>query len=327
MIDALTTEALTATLVSADPRREAFRADVLAGLARSPKTLSCKYFYDRRGSQLFDDICRLPEYYLTRSELAIMDRYAGDMADEIGPRAMLVELGSGSSVKVRLLLDRLEHTAAYAPIDISWEHLHATANRLQRDYPFLEILPTAADFTERLWLPASRVTPRRRIVYFPGSTIGNFRMGAARRILRRIAHLCAPGGALLLGVDLEKDPATIEAAYNDAAGVTAEFNLNLLRRINRELDADFDLDAFQHSAFYDRRYKRVDIRLESRRTQRVRVGAASYRFARGEAIRTEYSHKYTIDGLAELADEAGFTLRRYWTDDRQYFAVAYLVRD
>jgi dimethylhistidine N-methyltransferase len=320
MIDALTTSTL-----AAEPRLANFQADVLAGLARKPKRLSCKYFYDRRGSQLFDDICRLPEYYLTRCELAIMDRYAGQMADEIGPRAMLVELGSGSSVKVRLLLDQLEHAAAYAPVDISWEHLHATAGRLGRDYPGLEILPTAADFTERLWLPASRVTPRRRIVYFPGSTIGNFRMGAARRILRRIALLCGHDGALLLGVDLEKDPATIEAAYNDAAGVTAEFNLNLLRRINRELDADFDLGAFEHRAFYDRRYKRVDIRLESRRRQRVRVGAASYRFARGEAIRTEYSHKYTIDGLAALADEAGFTLRRYWTDDRQYFAVAYLV--
>ena len=164
MIDALTT-----TLVSADPRQETFRADVLAGLARSPKTLPCKYFSDRRGSQLFDDLCRLPEYYLTRCELAIMDRYAGEMADTIGPRAMLVELGSGSSVKVRLLLDRLEQTAAYVPVDISWEHLHATANRLQRDYPFLEILPTAADFTDRLWVPAPRITPRRRVVYFPGS--------------------------------------------------------------------------------------------------------------------------------------------------------------
>jgi dimethylhistidine N-methyltransferase len=327
MIDALTTGSLPTGLAPADLALDAFRADVRAGLARSPKTLPCKYFYDRRGSQLFDDICRLPEYYLTRCELAIMQRHAADMADVLGPLAMLLELGSGSSVKVRLLLDELDEPAAYVPIDISREHLLATAHRLQQDYPGLEILPAAADFTERLWAPTPRRTPRRRVVYFPGSTLGNFRHGAARRILRRIASLCGPGGALLLGVDLEKDPATIEAAYNDAAGVTAQFNLNLLRRINRELDADFELDGFEHRAFYDRRHKRVDIRLESLSRQLVRIGPERYRFDRNEAIRTEYSHKYTIEGLAALAAPAGLTLRRYWTDDRRYFAVAYLTRD
>jgi dimethylhistidine N-methyltransferase len=301
------------------------RADVLRGLSASPKRLPCKYFYDERGSQLFDDICELDEYYLTRAELAIMRRAAGEMAQSVGDGVLLIEFGSGSSTKTRLLLDELTAPLAYVPVDISRQHLLASARRLSQRYPHVEVLPVCADFAFDFDLPISCHDGLRRVVYFPGSTIGNFERAAANKLLARMASLCSADGGVLIGIDLQKSPAVIEAAYNDARGITAQFNLNLLARINRELNADFCLEQFEHLAFYDRQFQRVDLRLVSRCRQTVRIGSEYIPFRAGEPIHTEYSHKYTIEGFAQLAREAGLSLRRFWTDERNFFAVVYLV--
>ena len=305
--------------------RERFRRDVLEGLSRSPKELPCKYFYDQRGSQLFDEICELDEYYLTRTELSIMERYAAEMGEQIGPGVMLVEYGSGSSVKTRILLDNLPRPAAYVPVDISGKHLESTARSLARDYPQLEVLPVCADFSEDFALPAATVDVTHAAVYFPGSTIGNFRPDRARKLLRRIAPLCGTGGGLLIGIDLQKDRSVIETAYNDRRGVTAEFNLNLLHRINRELQGDFDVEQFQHLAFYNPQLGRIEIYVVSRQDQCVSIGGRRFEIRRGERIHTENSHKYTIDAFAAMAAEVGLTLRRHWTDERRYFAVLHFA--
>jgi dimethylhistidine N-methyltransferase len=314
-----------AVLERASRTRRLFLRDVIAGLRSDPKHLPCKYFYDRRGSELFDRICHLDEYYLTRSELALMDRFAPEMGAQIGPGAMLVEYGSGSSVKTRYLLDGLPDPVAYVPVDISGDHLQLTARELARDYPRIEVLPVCADFTEDFALPRSSRTATHAAVYFPGSTIGNFLPGEAVALLRRIAQMCGTGGGLLIGVDLKKDPATIEAAYNDRLGVTAEFNLNLLRRINLELGADFDLDQFFHQARYNGESGRVEMYLVGRRAQGVTVGGEVIEFEAGETICTEYSHKYTVDEFASLAANVGLTLRREWIAEKKKFAVLHLA--
>lgn len=314
------------SLAHVAPRAAAgFLQEVLAGLTVSPKHLPCKYFYDKRGSELFDRICLLDEYYLTRADLQIMERYAAEMGAQIGPGVMLVEFGSGSSVKTRYLLDALPQPAAYVPVDISREHLQQTSAELARDYPGLEILPVAADFTGEFTLPLSTRAPTRTAVYFPGSTIGNFMPGQAVALLGQITRLCGAGGGLLIGIDLKKDARTIEAAYNDALGVTAEFNLNLLRHINRELGADFDLELFTHRAVYNPAAGRVEMYLVSREPQAVTLGGTVIEFARGETICTEYSHKYTVEEFAALAAEAGLTLRRQWTDRDRYFGVLHFA--
>ncbi len=302
-----------------------FRADVLAGLGGTPKSLPCKHFYDRRGSELFDQICELPEYYPTRTEAAIMRQHAADIAAAIGPGAALVEYGSGSSTKTRLLLDQLIRPAAYVPVDISAEHLHTTARSLAAAYPGLDIVPVAADFTKPFGLPTLPREPSHVAAYFPGSTIGNFVPGEARRLLDQIARLVGVGGGLVIGIDLQKDRAVLEAAYNDSAGVTAAFNKNLLERINRELDAELDIASFRHRAVYDDAAGRISISLVSEVEQTVVVEGESIDFNPGEAIHTEYSHKYTIDGFADLAGEAGFALHQAWTDPRDWFAVLHLV--
>ena len=301
------------------------RKDVVQGLSATPKHLPCKYFYDERGSGLFDQICELDEYYLTRTELEIMERFADQMGAQIGPGVMLVEYGSGSSVKTRSLLAHLPEPVAYCPVDISGDHLQRTATQLSTDYPHLEVLPVCADFTQEFELPVSRRKATHVAVYFPGSTIGNFEPAEARQLLARISTFCGTGGGLLIGIDLQKDPRIIEAAYNDAAGITDQFNLNLLHRINRELGANFQVDQFQHRATYDETHHRVEISLVSRRDQTVTIGNRRFAFARQEAIHTEYSHKYTIEGFAQLAAGAGLTLHRHWTDDRQYFGVLHLA--
>jgi len=311
--------------VASQPSVAQFLADVHWGLSQSPKAVPCKYFYDERGSKLFDQICLLEEYYLTRAEDEIIKRHAQEMADQIGPGVMLVEYGSGSSTKTRALLDRLDAPVAYVPVDISREHLHRTAVELSRTYPQIEILPVCADFTRPFKLPKSRRTPTHSAVFFPGSTIGNFQPEAARAMLGQIAPLCGAGGGLLIGIDLQKDAAAIEAAYNDSRGVTAQFNLNILRRINRELDGNFDVDQFEHRATYDSQSGRIEMALVSRRPQSVTVGSQEFDFAVGEAITTEYSHKYTVDGFAALAADAALTLRRTWFDARKQFAVLHFA--
>jgi dimethylhistidine N-methyltransferase len=305
--------------------RRAFLSDVLAGLQMTPKQLPCKYFYDQRGSELFDRICQLDEYYLTRSELAIMERFAAEMGAQIGPGAMLVEYGSGSSVKTRYLLDDLPDAVAYVPVDISGEHLQRTARELARDYPRIEVLPVCADFTGHFALPASKRPATHSAVYFPGSTIGNFLPDHAADLLRQITRLCGKNGGLLIGIDLKKDPATIEAAYNDPAGVTAEFNLNLLARVNRELGANFDLDSFYHRARYNSQLGRVEIHLVSQAAQTVTIGDERIEFFADETICTEYSHKYTVDEFAAIAATAGLSLHMQWTDKNRYFAVLHFA--
>ncbi|MGD9646483.1 MAG: L-histidine N(alpha)-methyltransferase [Pirellulales bacterium] len=305
--------------------QRAFQVDVLAGLGGTPKQLPCKYFYDARGSELFERICCLDEYYLTRSELSIMDQFAAEMGAQIGAGAMLVEFGSGSSVKTRYLLDALPDAAAYVGVDISGEHLRRAARELQRDYPRIEVLLVCADFTRDFELPESRRRPTHTAVYFPGSTIGNFVPAQASELLGRIARRCGPGGGLLIGIDLKKDAATLEAAYNDRLGVTAQFNLNLLRRMNRELGADFDLPSFSHRASYNREQGRIEMYLVSRRAQVVTIADRPFEFAAGETICTEHSHKYTVAEFAALAATAGFELHAHWTDDGRNFAVLHLV--
>jgi dimethylhistidine N-methyltransferase len=311
------------TTAAPPTRTDTFLADVLDGLGRARKELPAKYFYDAAGSRLFDRITELDEYYLTRTELSIMRRHAGAMAARCGPRCLLVELGAGSLVKVRLLLDRLRRPAGYVPVDVSGNHLHLAAAALSRDHPELAVLPVCADFTHDFPLPDAPAD--RRVVYFPGSTIGNFDPVETDALLRRIAQLVGPDGGLLLGVDLRKDVRVIEAAYNDRRGVTAAFNKNLLVRINRELDADFDLDLFRHRAFYNRERSRIEMHLVSLADQRARVGGAEFHFGTGETIHTENSYKYDLTELNHRAARCGLRTDEVWTDERQYFAVLYLT--
>ncbi|MDG3002616.1 L-histidine N(alpha)-methyltransferase [Paludisphaera mucosa] len=298
-----------------------FLEDVLTGLRGRPKQIPSKYFYDERGSILFDRICQLEEYYLTRTELDLMERFAPEMGEALGAGAMLVEFGSGSSVKTRYLLDCLKDPAAYVPVDISGEHLFKTSLELASDYPEIEILPVCADFTRPFALPRPSRAPARVSVYFPGSTIGNFVPDQAAAILRRIVDLCGAGGGLIIGIDLKKAVGDVEAAYNDRLGVTAQFNLNLLERINRELGADFDLSNFSHRAFYNPDEGRIEMHLVSRKSQSVRVGGESISFSPSDTICTEYSHKYTVDEFSTVAAAAGLTLEREWTDPGRQFAV------
>jgi dimethylhistidine N-methyltransferase len=307
------------------PGRDRMLAEVLAGLRGRRKRLPCKYFYDAEGSRLFDRICELPEYYLTRTELGIMRRHAGEMADAIGAQSLLIEYGSGSSIKTRLLLDRLESPAGYVPIDISGEHLTQSAHALARAYPHVDVLPVCADYTTRFHVPEPDADVARRAVYFPGSTIGNFEPDDALKFLREVARVCGSGGGLLIGVDLKKDPAALHAAYNDAAGITAAFNLNLLARLNRDLGADFDVSSFAHYAFYNPRRGRIEMHLVSRAPQRVGIDGATIPFAEGESIFTESSYKYTLLGFTELAKAAGFTPQKVWTDEDRRFSIHFLT--
>ena len=317
----------TAQVVLADqePETDDFLAEVRAGLGAEPKTLPCKYFYDEEGSRLFDAICELPEYYPTRTELAIMEAHAGEMARALGERLRLVEYGSGSSIKTRLLLDALPEPSAYVPVDISREHLLRSARGLAREYPSIPILPLCGDFTRPLEIPEPAHPARRTAVYFPGSTIGNFEHDAARTLLSVVRSEVGTGGALLIGVDLRKDEATLVRAYDDAAGVTAAFNKNLLVHINRELGADFELAAFRHEARWIDEPGRIEMHLVSLRAQEVQIGSERFHFAQGESICTEHSHKYTLDGFAELARSAGFEVAQVWTDPEPLFSVQLLV--
>ncbi len=300
--------------------------EIISGLQQEEKAISPKYFYDERGSQLFDEITRLPEYYLTNTELRIMQDNIGDMVSLIGKQASLIEFGSGSSYKTRILLEHLDELAAYVPVDVSEEHLLASAKDIRSEFPHIDVLPVVADFTHEFDLPTPKVMPIRNIVYFPGSTIGNFERNDALELLRVMYHEAKEGGALLIGVDLQKDPDIIEAAYNDSAGVTAEFNTNILRHLNNEFDADFDVDAFTHDAEYKEDEGRVVIRLISDKEQTASVGKEDFHFDKGEGILTEYSHKYTLEEFARMAESVGFEVAHVWTDADQLFSVQFLTR-
>ena len=305
------------------PGEENFRDAVFAGLGREAKELPCKFFYDERGSALFDEICRVPEYYLTRTEIAILDEYAPEIAAQIGPHCRLIELGSGASVKVRILLGALDSPAAYVPVDISREWLREAAAQLAADFPKLRVVAVCADYTRPFPLPALPGPAGKRVGFFPGSTIGNFEPEGVVRFLGNCAELLGPGGEMLIGVDLKKDPDILEAAYNDRAGVNAAFNLNLLERINRELGGDLDIDRFEHVAVYDAQKGRMELYVKSLADQRATIAGRQFRFAKGELIHTENSYKYAIAEFHALARRAGFQPVHTWTDKNDLFSVHY----
>ncbi len=312
-------------LYESGPADEHFLNDVLEGLGQPEKTIPCMYMYDERGSKLFDAICRLDEYYPTRTELAIMERYTPEIGASIGDGSLLIEYGSGSSWKTRLLLDHLPNIAGYVPIDISREHLHATAKSIQQDYPALEVLPLCANYNQEFELPKPSARVLHRVVYFPGSTIGNLSHARAVHLLTRMAAVAGASGCIIIGVDLDKDRDVLRAAYSDREGVTAAFNMNLLQRINRELGADFDIRSFKHEASYNEKLMRMESHIVSLAEQTVTIGAHQFAFAEGERIHTENSHKYTLESFAELAAKAGCRVAQVWTDEHHLFSVQRLV--
>ena len=301
-----------------------FLSETIAGLSRMQRTLPCKYFYDERGAALFQKICELPEYYITRTETAILRLHAHEMAKCIGARCELIGLGTGAGTKTRILLEELEAPAVYVPIDISKEQLRQSTALFHQLFPQLEILPVCTDYLQPFDLPSPVRTAARKIVYFPGSTIGNFEPQEATEFLRRIVDLCKDGG-LLIGVDLQKDPGVLERAYNDSQGVTAQFNLNLLRRANHELQADFDLERWRHRAIYNSAAGRIEMHLISESDQSVHIANHEFRFRSGEKIITEFSYKYTPEGFTALAAGAGFEFARMWTDKARLFGVFYFT--
>jgi dimethylhistidine N-methyltransferase len=302
----------------------AFAHDVLAGLSAKPKRLSPKYFYDEIGSELFEQITKLPEYYPTRCELAILRDHAADIARLVPDTAALIEFGSGSTRKARMILAAAPSIAAYVPVDISSEMLLQEAAELKRDFPQLAVLPVEADFTKPFRLPRG-INGHPRVGFFPGSTIGNFEPHDAAAFLRHVAGRLESGAVLIIGVDLIKDAKILNAAYDDAAGVTAQFNLNLLTRINRELGGNFDLDAFCHQAFFNTERRRVEMHLASRKRQKARVAGRSFEFRGGETIHTENSYKYTVESFTAMARGSGWTPVASWTDANGYFSVQALT--
>lgn len=321
----MTQTAPSLELTDLEPSAADMTALVVEGLAKPQKTLPSAFFYDEAGSALFDQICDLPEYYPTRTELSIMERSLPQMADAIGPEALVIEYGSGTGIKTRRLLSALRDPVAYVPVEISREFLMTSAQSLQAEFPALEVLPVCADFTEAFDVPTPQRPAKRRALYFPGSTIGNFRPEVAVRLLKHMRQEVGRGGAALIGVDLVKDIDVLEAAYNDEAGVTAQFNLNMLRRANDELGADFDLGAFRHRAVWSERRSAIEMRLYARRPTAVNLGGKRFTFATGEWIHTEDSHKYTLESFADLAHAGGFNVDQVWADDANYFSVQYLL--
>jgi dimethylhistidine N-methyltransferase len=307
------------------PPQAAMRDDVLAGLRAHPKRIAPKYFYDAHGCALFEAICGLPEYYPTRTELAIMAAQAPAMAAALGADCTLIEIGCGNSEKSRLLISAAQ-PPVFVAVDIAAEQLQTSCDALSQAFPAMRTVALRADFEQALTLPEAAALPARpRVLYFPGSTIGNFTPAAARTFLQRWAPVLGPGGRALIGVDLKKDPARLHAAYNDAQGITAAFNLNLLARFNRELGADFDIAAFGHRAFYDANAGRVEMHLESLRRQTVGIAGARVDFAAGESVLTEISCKYSIDEFTQLGRAAGFEPFVCWTDTDALFAVHLLA--
>ena len=314
-----------ATPLSRLPDDRDFLADLVAGLGKPQKQLAAKYFYDAAGSDLFEAITRLPEYYPTRTELGILDARGAEIAAALPRRASLVEFGSGSTVKVRRLLRHLPDLAAYVPVDVSESFLRSEAETLRADLPALRVEPVAADFTQPFALPAD-LGGDGFAGFFPGSTIGNFEPPEAARLLAQFGQELGAGASLIVGVDLVKDPAVLEAAYDDAAGVTAAFNLNLLTRINRELAGDFERDHFRHRAVFNAAASRIEMLLVSTRAQTVTVAGRRFAFAEGETIHTENSYKYTVESFRRLAAEAGWTAGTVWTDMQALFSVHALTR-
>lgn len=308
------------------PEANDFLDVVLRGLTDEPKWIPPKFFYDKRGSELFERITRLSEYYATRTEIAILRDRAGEIADLVGRDSLLIEYGSGSSNKVGVLLNALQGDVTYVAIDISRQHLVESCKRLAGSYPGLEVIAVCADYSKPFPLPTpKRGAPQNKMVFFPGSTIGNFSPGQAVSFLANTTRQIGTGGSLLIGVDLKKDEKLLHAAYNDSEQVTAAFNLNLLERINQELDADFDLSAFRHCAFYNAVRGRIEMHIVSLKPQVVSLNGASIRFAESETIHTENSYKFSIDEFQHLAAQSGFRPVKAWTDPQDLFSLHYLT--
>lgn len=320
-------------MTPADPARklsesphDEFMVDVQAGLAQTPKRIPSKYFYDARGSELFERICEQPEYYLTRTELQILQEHAADISAAIGPRALLVEYGSGAGIKTRLLLDAMDAPVGYVPVEISPSALNASVENLAEEFPGVDMMPVTGDFTQPVDLPVPEQDARRTVIFFPGSTLGNFEQREAVCLLRTMCVEMGRNGSAIIGIDLKKDSATLEAAYNDAAGVTRDFTLNLLTRINRELDGDFELAQFAHRARYNALAGRIETHIVSREDQSVRVGDVRYVFSKDESMLVEYSCKYSQEDFSAMAAKAGLRVVRTWTDPKRWFAVQMLER-
>ena len=306
--------------------REAFLNDVLAGLSAAPRALPCKYFYDARGSALFEAICESPEYYVTRADLALHEAHIGAISDHIGPEAHIIEFGSGSGVKTRKLLAALHQPRAYTPIEISRAALNASARQLARDFPDIEIRPLQADYTLDIDADTLQLDPpsRRRVVYFPGSTIGNFDHDEAEAFLARMGRIARANGAILIGVDLMKSESALVAAYDDAQGITAAFNRNLLDRMRNELDARIEPDVFAHEARFNAAEGRIEMHLVARAATAIEVGGQRFDFAAGESIHTENSYKYSVKAFRELAGRAGLVSKHVWKDPEGLFSMHWL---
>lgn len=297
--------------------------EIIEGLSKKQKSLPSKLFYDEKGSQLFDLICELEEYYPTRTEIKIMNDNVEEIASCFGDKSVLIELGSGSGVKSRLLIDHLPRLIAYVPIDISSEHLLSSAETLKEDYPHLNVYPLIADYTQYFTLPGISEAYNFIDAFYPGSTIGNFTPAEAKDFLRRIAKTCGKGSGLLIGVDLKKDVKILNAAYNDSKSVTAEFNLNILNNINNLVEADFDLDKFKHHAFYNEEQGRIEMHLISTEKQIVKIEDHSFKIEKDESILTEYSYKYGLEDFADLIKDI-YSVEKVWVDDNKLFSVQFL---
>lgn len=303
--------------------QEDIHSEVIEGLSKPQKQLPSKLFYDEKGSMLFDEITNLEEYYPTRTELKIMEDNIQEISALLGEGTMLIELGSGSSLKIRLLLDNIPGLAGYIPIDISTEHLINSCEMLKKDYPNLDIFPLAADYTKDFDLPKINKPYDHIAVYYPGSTIGNFTPQKAKEFLKRISKICGSNGGLIIGVDLKKDKNILEAAYNDKKGITAAFNLNILRRLNNELNSDFNLNKFEHSAFFNEEESRIEMHLVSQDNFDVHINSTAIHFRKGESILTEYSYKFSPETFAELVSDF-FNVKKIWTDKDKLFSIQYL---
>ena len=307
------------------PDSDEFLQEVLDGLGRDPKSLPSKYFYDEYGSDLFNQICLLPEYYPTRTETSLLRHIAGEVAALVGPNSCLIEYGTGSSEKMRIVLDALEAPLAFVAVDISREHLLVATKVLAADLPDLTVHAVCADYSKPFALPLVEGTNvGQRVAFFPGSSLGNFTPQAAENFLTTAAGVVGPGGGMLVGIDMKKDERVLNAAYNDAQGVTAAFNLNLLNRLNAELAGTFDLSQFQHKAFYNAEAGRIEMHLESLVDQTADVGGVAFEFRKGETIHTENSYKYSIAEFQDLARRSGFSPLKVWTAPDNLFSIHFL---
>jgi dimethylhistidine N-methyltransferase len=308
------------------PKISNFRDEVLAGLSKQQKQIPPKFFYDDCGSKIFEQICDLEEYYPTRTEFSILQQHCSDIADQIGENSLIIEYGSGSSQKICLLLDSLMKPLAYMPIDISKEHMLSASKKIADQYPDLKILAVCADYTAEMLLPDYGISSiQKKVIFFPGTTIGNLEPNEAIQLLKRSAMIVGSGGAMLIGFDMKKDPQILHAAYNDAKGVTAAFNMNLLTHINRELEADFDVNTFAHYAFFNLSKNRIEMHLVSLMEQTVIISDQPFRFLEGESIQTENSYKFSLQDIKDLSERGGFKLSKFWTDPENHFYLCYLL--